>query len=274
MPHSIHLKVGSLNIHTLQDGDESLPALLCLHGWPTNAELYRHLIPVLAPHRRVIAIDLPGYGKSDAPPGRYSFRFCDAFLTELVDALNVPDIGLVVHDLGGPIGLHWAVHNPSRVRELVVLNTLAYPNFHWAVALFVAGLKLPITNRLLTHPRGVEAAMRFGVRNKSRITKDVARRYSKPYEDRQRRELLRRSGMELSLGGFKRIAAGLSNLDDKPAALIYGERDRILPDVAKTMERLHASWPSSTMTALPAGHFLQEDVPDELAAKVLEFVRR
>ncbi|MFT5357188.1 MAG: pimeloyl-ACP methyl ester carboxylesterase [Polyangiales bacterium] len=272
MRKSVDLQVASLAIHTLQEGDPSLPALLCLHGWPTNAELYRHLMPVLAPHRRVIAVDLPGFGESEEPPGRYSFRFFDAFLNELVDVLGVPEVGLMVHDLGGPIGLHWAVHNPSRVRELIVLNTLAYPNFSWAVALFAVGLKLPVTNRLLTSPQGVEAAIRLGVRNKARITPDVARLYSALYKDRERQHLLRRSGMELSLSGFKRIAAGLSKLDDKPSALVYGDEDRILPDVAKTMRRLHNTWPLSTLTALSAGHFIQEDVPVELGAALLNFV--
>lgn len=272
MRKSVELQVGTLSIHTLQEGDPSLPTLLCLHGWPTNAELYRHLLPVLAPHRHVVAVDLPGFGKSDGAPGRYSFRFLDEFLTQLVDALGVREIGLMVHDLGGPIGLHWAVHNPSRVRELIVLNTLAYPNFSWAVALFAAALKFPVTNRLLTRPKGVESAIRLGVRNKSRITDDVARLYSAPYHSLERQRLLRRSGMELSLSGFKRIAAGLSNLDDKPCALVYGNKDRILPDVGKTMKRLHASWPDSTLTALPAGHFIQEDIPEELAAALLKFV--
>lgn len=271
---SVQVQVGSTRVHTLQDGDPALPTLLCLHGWPTNAELYRHLLPVLASHRRVVAVDLPGFGKSEGPPGRLSFRYLDSFLSELVDVLDVSDVGLLVHDLGGPIGLHWAVHNPTRVHELVVLNTLAYPDFSWAVVLFGAALRLPLFNKLLTHPKGVEAAIRLGVRNKSRITADVARLYSAPYQDPERRRLLRRSGMELSLGGFKRIEEGLPQLSEKPCALVYGDQDRILPDVARTMRRLHDTWPRSTLRALRAGHFIQEDIPEELAAALLAFVRR
>ena len=164
------------------------------------------------------------------------------------------------------------VHNPTRVRELIVLNTLAYPDFSWAVVLFAAALKFPLTHRLLTRPQGVASAIRLGVRNKSQITDEVAQLYSAPYHSRERQRLLRRSGMELSLSGFKRIAAGVSKLEDKPCALVYGDKDRILPDVAKTMQRLHESWPLSTLTALPAGHFLQEDIPHELAAALLPFV--
>ncbi len=272
------VQVGDLRIHYNTVGDDAgLPPLVFLHGWPTNAALYRNIMPQLSAQRRVIALDFPGFGQSENPQeNRYSFRFFDQFLSDFFTAMKIDDVGLVIHDLGGPIGLHWAVHNPTRVRELVVLNTLAYPEFHWGVVLFIAALKLPFVKQKLSSPEGVEWAMRFGVRNRKVITDEVAKLYSDPYrEDPHAQHLLRKAGGELSLGGFKRIESGLNTVAHVPTRIIYGEGDRILPDGAKTMARLGEVWPNAQITGLPqAGHFLQEDAPEEVTRLIGDFLRQ
>jgi pimeloyl-ACP methyl ester carboxylesterase len=54
--------------------------------------------------------------------------------------------------------------------------------------------------------------------------------------------------------------------------LIYGENDRILPDIAKTMQRIQRAYPSAELTALPnCGHFLQEDDPERVAELIAKF---
>src|SRR5262245_17254 len=100
------------------------PAVLLLHGWPTSSLLWRSIMPTLAQHCRVIAPDLPGFGASDKPGDvRYTFAFFEKLLDGLCAALKVEDFALGVHDLGGPIGLHWALTRPTRVRKLALLNT-------------------------------------------------------------------------------------------------------------------------------------------------------
>ena len=177
------VQVGGLRIHYLCVGDDAdLPPLVFLHGWPTNAALYRNIMPGLSTQRRVIAVDFPGFGQSDCPKKfRYTFRFFDQFLSDLFSSLNIDEVGLVVHDLGGPIGLHWAINNPQRLRELIVLNTLAYPNLHWASVLFVLAMELPIVNKRLSSPEGIEWVMRLGVHDKEVITEEIAGLYSDPY---------------------------------------------------------------------------------------------
>src|SRR5215212_7111028 len=84
------------------------PAVLLLHGWPTSSFLWRNTLGPLARKNRVLALDLPGSGRSDKPLNvNYSFRFYERALNGFLDALSVPDVGLAVHDLGGPIGLYW-----------------------------------------------------------------------------------------------------------------------------------------------------------------------
>ena len=107
-------------VHVQEAGEG--PAVLMLHGWPTSSFLYRNVAPLVAANHRVIVPDLIGFGRSDKPlSASYSFRFHARILTGLLDALDVADVGLCVHDLGGPVGLWWACQNPGRVRSLALL---------------------------------------------------------------------------------------------------------------------------------------------------------
>ena len=263
---------GDLELSYLEAGEG--PPVLFLHGWPTNAHLWRNVLPVVGRHRRAIALDLPGFGASSKPTERrYTFGFFSRTIDAFLEALDIDDVGLVVHDLGGPVGLYWAVHHPERVRELSLLNTLCFPELSWAVMLFVASTHVPGVNAWLSGPGGVAFSMRYGVTNKDRITPEVEALYTAPYEtDRRARKALRMSAQGLSPKRFKEIGEGLPKLADVPCRIIYGERDRILPDVAKTMARAAKILPRAEVTAIPdCGHFLQEDRPDEVATLLGEF---
>jgi haloalkane dehalogenase len=99
-----------------------------LHGNPTSARLYRHLLPSLQPTYRCVAPDYLGFGRSAAPPN-FSYRPpAHATLVErLLRHLDLTDITLVLHDWGGPIGLSYALRHPTTVRRLVLMNTWMWP---------------------------------------------------------------------------------------------------------------------------------------------------
>ncbi len=262
-----------MRLHYLEAG--SGPAVLLLHGWPTNAQLWRSSLVALSASRRAIALDLPGFGQSDKPTDvRYSFRFFEDTLTGFLDALGIERTGLAVHDMGGPVGLYWAVRHLERLSDLAILNTLAFPELSWAVKLFVAATFVPGVRSYLASPSGVRAAMRFGVHEKSRITPEVAELYAAPYEGREARRALLKSAQGLSPRGFGEIARGLSQIQ-VPVRLVYGEGDRILPDVARTMSRIQRLIPHAELTKLPrCGHFLQEDAGEEVGRILAEFFSR
>lgn len=260
-------------LHYLEAG--SGPPVLLLHGWPTNAQLWRESLGPLSATRRAIALDLPGFGKSDKPIDiRYSFRFFDEVLDGFLSAIGVEKTGLVVHDLGGPIGLHWATKNPGRISDLAILNTLVFPETSWAVKLFVVATFVPFVRSYISSPRGVQYAMRLGVHDPSKITPEIAALYSDPYEPEPARRALLAAGHGLSPRGMSSIAPGLRGLQC-PIRLAYGTRDRILPDVAVTMRRLKEIFPSAELTALEGcGHFLQEDRGSEVAEILRSFFSR
>ncbi len=98
------VEVDGLRLHYLESGSGE-PVLL-LHGWPTSSFLYRNVIGHVAQNSRAIALDLPGFGSSDKPlDASYSFRFYSRVLDGFLSALGIDKTSLVVHDLGGPVGL-------------------------------------------------------------------------------------------------------------------------------------------------------------------------
>ena len=271
MQTSHYTEVRSHRIHYLEAG-EGDPILL-LHGFPTSSHLYRNIIPTLAKTHRVIAIDLPGYGLSDKPLDvTYDFEFFERMLEGFCDALGLVHTDLVLHDLGGPVGLFWALRHPARTRKVVLLNTLVYPETSWAVKLFLIALRTPVLRDYLVSPKGIVAAMKLGVVNKKRLNRAILTPYTAPFEDRAAQQALIKAGSGLSIKGLAEIARNLPN-SQAPLRLIYGENDRILPDIAKTMQRIVHDRPGTELTALPnCGHFLQEDEPEQLAQLMAEFL--
>lgn len=248
------------------------PPVLLLHGWPTSSLLWRRVMPRLAEQNRVIALDLPGFGASDKPVDvRYDFDLFDRAIDGVLDHLEIGEVGLVGHDIGGPIGLHWAMQQPSRLTRIALLNTILYPELPDAVIEFVATLGSPTRRDELTGPEGLAEIMRLGVADPAVITDDVLSVVLAPFRTDADRVALANAGIGLSVRGIADVAAGLSSLR-MPVRAIYGEQDRILPDISETMTRLARDVPQAEITALPdVGHFLQEEDPERVADLLARF---
>jgi len=116
-----------LRIHYLDEGPrDAAKVFLCLHGQPTWSYLYRRMIPVFAAAgHRVVAPDLPGFGRSDKPAddARYTFMFHRDMLKNLVLRLDLHNVVLVVQDWGGLLGLTLPMEMPERFSGLLIMNT-------------------------------------------------------------------------------------------------------------------------------------------------------
>lgn len=268
------VEVGDLTLAYRELGEG--PAVLLLHGWPTSSHLWRDVMPAIAEGNRAIALDLPGYGASSKPAGaKYDFAMYDAALDGFLDALGIEQTALAVHDVGGPIGLHWAVHRPERVTKLAVLNTLVYPEFDEMAVKFVETLSTPGPREQLTSPAGLEFSMKFGLADESNLTPEVLAAVLEPFQSDADRGALAAAGIGLDPSGFEEIARLLPTaFADTPVRIVYGEQDRILPTVAQTMERVKSDLPQAEITTLPAaGHFLQEEAADQIGDLLAKFLR-
>jgi haloalkane dehalogenase len=122
-PHYLD-QANGLRMHYLAEGGGEA-VFLCLHGQPSWSYLYRKMIPLLAPHGRVVAPDLFGFGRSDKPLADdvYTFDFHRQSLIELIETLDLRNITLVCQDWGGLLGLTIPHVMPERFARLIVMNT-------------------------------------------------------------------------------------------------------------------------------------------------------
>jgi pimeloyl-ACP methyl ester carboxylesterase len=121
---SLMLDVNGIRIHTTMTGQG--PSVLLLHGFPDTHIVWRKQVPALAAAGfRVLAPDLRGYGRSDAPGGIFDYTLdkLRGDVLGLLDALHIDKVFLVGHDWGGVIGWQIAALAPERVHRYVTLST-------------------------------------------------------------------------------------------------------------------------------------------------------
>ena len=128
-PHYTTIKTedgSDLRIHHLDEGPPDGAIVLCMHGQPVWSYLYRKMIPLLvAQGMRVIAPDLPGYGKSDKPAARedYSYQRQVDWMGQWLEHNNFTGITFFGQDWGGLIGLRLVVNQAERFDRVVIANT-------------------------------------------------------------------------------------------------------------------------------------------------------
>ncbi len=268
---SAFTEVEGVNIHYRTAGNG--PVLLLLHGWPTSSYLYREIIDKVSENYQVIAMDLPGFGKSDKNLGdSYSFRYHTRILNGFLQNLGLEKVTLGVHDMGGPIGLYWMIKHMEKVERLILFNTLIYPEFSFMVKLFAFATVAPGIKTALTSPWGIKRSMYFGVNQKSMLTPEIIKNYQEPFLKKSDRKLLIKTVQRLSMQAYKEIGKDLPKFKG-PVLILYGEKDKILPDVAKTMAQAKKELPQAAVKSYPnAGHFLQEEVSAELSEEILKFL--
>jgi pimeloyl-ACP methyl ester carboxylesterase len=98
--------------------------VLCLHGWPQHWYEWRHLIPALADRHRVLALDLRGFGWSEASRDGYEKEEMAADVLAVLDELGIERVKLVGHDWGGWIGFLLCLRAPQRFERFLALNIL------------------------------------------------------------------------------------------------------------------------------------------------------
>jgi haloalkane dehalogenase len=276
--------VKGLQMHYVDEGRGE--PLVMLHGNPTWSFYFRELIGGLAPDYRCIAPDHIGCGLSDRPTdAEYGFRLQDRVddLEALLSGLALDRaITLVLHDWGGMIGAAFAVRHPERVARLVVLNSAAFLKPHWKTlpwALrFVRAVPLvsePAVLRLNLFARG--AAWTASARG---LAPAVRRGLLAPYGRPRNRLATLRFVQDIPLSPADpsyALAAltdqGLARLQAKPVLVCWGERDFVfdLDYLAEWRQR----FPRAEIHRFPqAGHYVLEDEPGPILARVRDFLSR
>ncbi|MEZ4728473.1 MAG: haloalkane dehalogenase [Caldilineaceae bacterium] len=101
--------------------------ILFLHGNPTSKYLWRNIMPWLEEQGRVIAPDLIGMGESDKPAIDYTFAEHSEYVDGFIEALDLTNITLVVHDWGSGLGLDYARRHPDNSKAIAMMEALIAP---------------------------------------------------------------------------------------------------------------------------------------------------
>jgi pimeloyl-ACP methyl ester carboxylesterase len=127
------VRARGLEFHVAEAGSGE-DVVLCLHGWPQHWYEWRHLMPALADRHRVLALDLRGFGWSDAPADGYEKENLADDVLAVLDELEVGRVKLVGHDWGGWIGFLLCLKAPQRFQRYLALNIL-HPWLTWRTTL-------------------------------------------------------------------------------------------------------------------------------------------
>jgi haloalkane dehalogenase len=261
-----------LRLAHIDEGDGS-PVVL-LHGEPTWSFLWRKVIgPLVEAGHRCLAPDLPGFGRSDKPTdiGWYTYDRHTAAMTAWLDALDVRDATLVVHDWGGPIGLRIAVEQPARVARLVILDT----------GLFTGRQRM--SDAWLAFRDFVDRTddLPVGMLVRGACHHDpgdlVIGAYEAPFPDAASKAGARAFPLILPTSpeqpGAREGARVLEALhaDTRPKLMMWADADPVLP--LETGRRFAAALGGDLAHVIAdAGHFLQEDAGAEIGARIVEWL--
>jgi pimeloyl-ACP methyl ester carboxylesterase len=121
-PYARELELGHLRLHYYDAGAGEPPPLVLLHGLGDEADTWRRVIGPLAERRRVIAPDLPGFGRSSAAAGAHSIAFFAGAVAALLARLGVTRAALVGSSMGAVVAQRLALGRPALVERLVLVG--------------------------------------------------------------------------------------------------------------------------------------------------------
>lgn len=277
-PH--YAEVDGLRLHYVDEGPggsngggQGRP-VVCFHGEPTWAYLYRKMLPPLvAAGHRVICPDYAGFGRSDKPTDRgwYSYDRHVELVSALLAGLDLSDAVVVVQDWGGPIGLRWAVENADRVGALAILNTGIFTGR--VSKGFLAWREFAEKNPDLPVGVVIQGA------TTTQLPDDVVAAYEAPFPNTQSKAgaaqfplLVPISDEEAGATSMREVADGLGRWD-KPALIAFSDTDPVFP-YPKAGDRFIEMIPTAQeqVKIEGAAHFLQEDRGELIADHILAFL--
>ncbi len=124
---SRYVEVLGSRMHYVDEGEGD--PILFLHGNPTSSYLWRNVIPFVTDDYRAVAVDLIGMGKSDKPDLDYTYQDHKRYLDAFIEALDLRDVTLVIHDWGSVLGFDYAVEHDDNVVGIAFMEAIIPPAF-------------------------------------------------------------------------------------------------------------------------------------------------
>ena len=267
-----YVDVDGLRMHYIDEGPRTGRPVVCFHGEPSWAYLYRKMVgPLVEAGHRVVVPDYAGFGRSDKPTDRgwYTYDRHVALTSRVLANLDLHDAIVVVQDWGGPIGLRWAVENADRVAALSISNT----------GLFTGRVSKGFLAWRAFAEKNPDLPVGFVIQSATAtdVPDDVIAAYDAPFPNVASKAgaaqfplLVPTSEDATGADVMRSISDELSRWQ-KPALIAFSDQDRIFP-YPKAGQVFCDLIPTAgdQVKIEGASHFLQEDSGERLAEVVLK----
>lgn len=245
--------------------------LLLIHGIPVWGYLWKDCIETLAQRYRVIVPDLVGYGYSDQRD-RFdrSIKVQSRILSQLVDQLDIQDLHVVGHDIGGAVAQRFVVDHADRVLKWVLMDSVLYDSWPADPMVRLGNPKQHYT----TH--GDELAKKFierlpdGFHHRDRATPDMLAGWMAPYMSDTGKLSLIRNAAALNTNHTMELIDDLKRLT-QPLMLLWGGMDQFQP--LASAERFKAEFPAADLRVIAdSDHFLPLEKPEAVTQTLIDFL--
>ncbi len=273
-PHSRHAGLsGGVRVHYLESGAADAPVVFLIHGFGDNGFSWDAWTAALSDRYRVIALDLPGHGLTEAPADYKAApdRFAD-LVDELAGTLGVEKLAVAGNSLGGAVAWQLAVRHPERVSHLILVDAAGWP---------AATLKdPPLAFKLMRYQWGrdfiasidnkplIREGLKRDVVDQSVLTEEFIQRWA----DLQRLPGHRPILMSMNPGALAASDAVLGTIK-VPTLILWGEADRIIE--VDAAHKFKAAIPQAELIIYPAvGHLPQWEAGTKSGADAAAFLDR
>jgi pimeloyl-ACP methyl ester carboxylesterase len=250
------------------------PGIVMLHGFGDTADSWRRVVPRLAGGHRVVALDIPPFGRSSAPPpvnGTSLIDWYPDFLEALTDMLGLEGVTLVGHSLGGAIALGFALEHPDAVDRLGLVapaglgqgapwwwHAMAGRPINWAALL---RLPNPVAGQAIK--AGVRNFLEGSLMYDARGMEDVIDHFVALHGGRRELEQLLGTGRSL-ITAYDGTLVQRAGEIDCPVTVIWGREDRLAP--VEHAEAFAAAVPHADVHLLErCGHYPQIELPTRVS---------
>ena len=272
LPPSEFLAIDGMLVHLRDQGPRDDPApIVLLHGTSASLHTWEGWVAALQTKRRVISLDLPGFGLTGPfPDGDYRMSHYSAFLAHVLDQLQVPRAVVAGNSFGGQLAWQFALDQPQRVERLVLVDAAGYPRNATSIPIGFRLAQIPALAPLMANllPRQmIEASIRNVYGDPSKVSDELIDRYYELTLRAGNREALRQRFIQAEAGqGFTRIAEL-----KVPTLIIWGGRDELIPP--DNAERFKRDIQGSRLVLFDdLGHVPQEEDPSRTVAVLMGFL--